>query len=164
MRLLPFATVLLVGLSIGAASAAQSAVTAGQLTAAKELMALTHAEDNTRAVAKRLEPRVVETLKSRSPAFAAHQTEFEAEYTKELESGLPIAMNTEANYYAQHYSEDELRQLISFYKTPLGQKILSEGGKLTSELEATALVWSTQAGIRALQAVMPTEQTKGQTP
>jgi hypothetical protein len=45
---------------------------------------------------------------------------------KEYESKKAELVYEVAIIYAQHFTEQELKELIAFYKTPLGQKMLKE--------------------------------------
>lgn len=43
--------------------------------------------------------------------------------------------------YKDHYSEDEIQQLIEFYKTPMGQKIVKEAPAIQQESYAAGQEW-----------------------
>ena len=53
----------------------------------------------------------------------------------ELQQSLAIS-------YAQHFTEQELRDAIAFYRTPLGKKLVSEEPKAMEETMKAADVWS----------------------
>ena len=53
----------------------------------------------------------------------------------ELQQSLAIS-------YAQHFTEQELREAIAFYRTPLGKKLVSEEPKAMEETMKAADIWS----------------------
>jgi uncharacterized protein len=55
--------------------------------------------------------------------------------TKEL-------LDRAARIYAAHFSEPELKQLLSFYQSPLGQKVIDEEPKALDESMAMAGSWT----------------------
>jgi len=64
------------------------------------------------------------------------------------EEGLKLMKETQASYiesilpiYAKHFSHKEIKKLISFYKTPLGQKILKTSPDLLKECMDAGMKW-----------------------
>jgi hypothetical protein len=51
-------------------------------------------------------------------------------------------MNDAARIYASHFTEPELKQLLIFYQSPLGQKVISEEPKAADESMAFAGSWA----------------------
>jgi hypothetical protein len=56
--------------------------------------------------------------------------------------------------YAQYFTDDEVKQLIQFYHTPLGQKWISVQPKVQEELQPRARAWGEQMGREALMEVL----------
>jgi hypothetical protein len=52
---------------------------------------------------------------------------------EELKNNLPVIVKSEARIYTEHYSRAELEQLRSFYRSPLGRKVVAETIPITSE-------------------------------
>lgn len=50
--------------------------------------------------------------------------------------------------YDRHFSTAELRQLLAFYETPLGQKLLAEQPTITQESLAVGQEWGRQLGMK----------------
>ena len=50
------------------------------------------------------------------------------------------AMKVAPDIYARHFSADELRGLLAFYKTPLGTKMLAETPKVMGDFTSSALM------------------------
>jgi uncharacterized protein len=51
-------------------------------------------------------------------------------------------LNDAARIYASHFTEPELKQLLTFYQSPLGQKVISEEPKAADESLAFAGSWA----------------------
>jgi hypothetical protein len=51
-------------------------------------------------------------------------------------------MNDAARIYASHFTEPELKQLLTFYQSPLGQKVIAEEPKAADETMASAGTWA----------------------
>jgi hypothetical protein len=51
-------------------------------------------------------------------------------------------MNDAARIYASHFTEAELKQLLAFYQSPLGQKVIAEEPKTADESMAMAGSWA----------------------
>ena len=51
-------------------------------------------------------------------------------------------MTDAARIYASHFTESELKQLLAFYQSPLGQKVITEEPKSADESMAMAGSWA----------------------
>jgi hypothetical protein len=51
-------------------------------------------------------------------------------------------MNDAARIYASHFTEPELKQLLAFYQSPLGQKVITEEPKTADESMTMAGDWA----------------------
>ena len=63
-----------------------------------------------------------------------------------LEIALPV--------YDKYYSDDEIKQLIQFYATPIGQKMLSVTPKVLTELQAAGQKWGEELGRQCMMEVL----------
>jgi hypothetical protein len=50
--------------------------------------------------------------------------------------------------YAKHFSDDEVKELIKFYKSPIGQKLIREQPMMVRELMVAGQQWGAQLGPR----------------
>jgi hypothetical protein len=48
--------------------------------------------------------------------------------------------------YDRHFTVDELRQLLAFYRTPIGRKLLAEQPAITQEAMAAGQDWGRRLG------------------
>jgi uncharacterized protein len=68
--------------------------------------------------------------------------EVAANLEKEYEPRTKELLDDSARIYASHFSEAELKQLLTFYQSPLGQKVISEEPKALDESMNTAGAWA----------------------
>ena len=56
--------------------------------------------------------------------------------------------------YDKHFSDDEIKGLIKFYETPLGQKSVSELPQLVAELGEAGRAWGEKLGRECMRQVL----------
>jgi uncharacterized protein len=124
----------------GAAQAQQPS--AGAIATAKELLDL---KGSTRMFDP-LVPGIIETVKNNylqtSPALFKDLTDVAAQLRTEFAPRRADVINQVAVLYAQHFSEQELKDVVAFYKTPTGKKFVAEEPTVIEQSLATAQNWS----------------------
>ena len=53
---------------------------------------------------------------------------------KEMQSMMDYVLNKQAELYDRHFTEQEIDEILNFYKTPAGKKVIEETPKITKEL------------------------------
>jgi hypothetical protein len=61
---------------------------------------------------------------------------------KEYDSRSNELVDATARIYATHFTEPELKQLLAFYQSPLGQKMVAEDPKVIDESMHNAAQWA----------------------
>ena len=56
--------------------------------------------------------------------------------------------------YGKYYSDEEIKQLIELYQTPVGQKLLGVTPKIIAELQAAGQKWGEELGKQSMMAVL----------
>jgi hypothetical protein len=64
------------------------------------------------------------------------------ELIKQYSARTSELLNESARIYAGHFSEPELKQLLTFYQSPLGQKVIAEEPKAADESMTMAGSWA----------------------
>ena len=85
---------------------------------------------------------------------------FSASYQKKFDAEL--VTNQLVGIYDEHFTEDEIKGLLQFYGSPLGQKVAAEMPKITRELQAATRAASTRAAKDALAEVKQQNPEVGQ--
>ena len=111
--------------------------TAASVEAAKELLALRGARD----IFNPIIPGVVEGAKGiflqQNPMIGKDLNEVSAKLRKELDVRTPELITMVSRTYASRFTEQELKDMLAFYRSPLGKKILvDEPAALQETLKA----------------------------
>ena len=67
---------------------------------------------------------------------------------------LQVLVNLAVRMYDKYLSEEEIKGLIQFYSTPLGQKTLSVLPKLTVEMQSESMKWGEELGRQSMIEVL----------
>ena len=112
------------GWIVMAGTARAQTPSAGALAAAKELVALKGGA----AMFDPLIPGVIESAKNQllptNPQLSGPLTEVANQLHKEYAPRRAELTDMVATIYAQHFTEAELKDIVAFYKTPAGKKML----------------------------------------
>lgn len=114
------------GVAGALAPAAAQQPSANAVALAKEMIALKGGN----VIFERIVPGVVESAKNSliptNPNVTRELTEVANLLHKELEPKRAELLNEVSAIYAQRFTEQELKELLVFYKTPLGKKVINE--------------------------------------
>ena len=120
------------------------APTPGALAAAKELVVVKGAA----AMFNPLVPGVIESAKNSflptNPQLAKPLNDVALALRKEYEARTGEVVDEVARVYAAHFTEQELKDIIAFYKTPTGRKLLAEEPRVLEGGMKAAQDWATQ--------------------
>ena len=120
------------------------APTPGALAAARELVTLKGAA----AMFNPLIPGVIESAKNSflptNPQLAKPLNDVALALRKEYEARTGEVVDEVAKVYAVHFTEQELKDIIAFYKTPAGKKLVAEEPKVLEDGMRAAQGWATQ--------------------
>lgn len=78
--------------------------------------------------------------------------EFWAEFKREIDAKELINMTAEI--YAKHFTAQELDELIAFYKTPIGKKLIEKLPIITSESMEKGQAWGANLGQKVMQSLI----------
>jgi hypothetical protein len=82
-----------------------------------------------------------------------------------IQEQIPELLHEAALLYAKHFSTDELGQMVAFYKSTVGQKLVSEQPKMMQEMAMVAQTWGQKIAIESLKAYADEFKKRGlQTP
>jgi hypothetical protein len=125
--LLAFALVLGLGQALPVVSAqAQTAPTPGAIAAAKELLALKNASAMYASIVPNIIQRTKESLVQSNLNYQKDLNEVAIKLAGELAGSEKAVDEAMAKVFATDFTEKELRDLVAFYKTPLGAKLLTQ--------------------------------------
>lgn len=59
-----------------------------------------------------------------------------------------------ADVYDKHFSHEEIKQLVAFYQTPVGQKLTAALPEITNEMRTRSESWGRELGEQAMRDVL----------
>jgi hypothetical protein len=74
--------------------------------------------------------------------WAKDLNEVAADAHKQFDPRVSELIDASARIYATHFSEQELKDLLAFYQSPLGKKVLAEEPKVLDESMVFAGTWA----------------------
>lgn len=124
-----------------APGAAQQQPSPAAVAAARELLILKGGD----VVFSPIVSGVVETVKNvfvpTNPNLGVELNEVAAKLRKDYEPKRAELLNEVARVYAERFSEQELKALIAFYKSPLGRKMAMDEPAIIDESMRRAQTW-----------------------
>jgi hypothetical protein len=138
-----FQVFLIVGLFSALGGHANAVADAGvdpeALKAARELSAIVSKDTLVQVCAQMSSvvwPDVERKLSAKQTISAEQATSLRAEFERIQVDFMSRLMDDAPAIYARHFSASELRELIAFYRTPIGKKAISVLPQVTSEIMA----------------------------
>jgi uncharacterized protein len=144
-----------------AATAQAQAPTAGAVAAARELIVVKGGA----AMFEPVIPGVIETAKNslvpNNPNLSKELNDVAAQLRRDYEGKKAELVYEVALIYATHFTEQELKDLVAFYKSPLGQKMLKEEPLALDQSMKKAQDWSTNFSEAVLGRIRSEMAKKG---
>jgi hypothetical protein len=135
-------TAAVIALALISPAAQAQQPSAAAVATAKEIVSITGAT----ALFNPLIAGVVEQAKNlylqQNPALSKDLNEIAAKMRTELAPRFDELNIEVAKRYAAHFTEPELKDLLAFYKTPVGKKLITEQGKIAEESLKFAQNWA----------------------
>ena len=142
LRIVAIFTLLAVaGASIGPLpAAAQSPATPDAIAAARDLLAVVSKDMIGQIVTRvtgQVWPVLERALRTKQPTISPEVlAELRSEFERIQREYMAGLMGDAPAIYARHFSAAELRELLAFYRTPIGEKALRELPQITGEIMA----------------------------
>jgi hypothetical protein len=151
----------LAGVCLGSfAAQAQQQPSAAAIAAAREVIMARGVNGVVEPVARGVIESVKNTFIPTNPGLTRELTDVAAMLHKELDAkSSSEVMDQIARSYASRFTEQELKDLLAFYKTPLGQKVIKDEPLAIDEGLKSAERWA-QAYSETVMARMRSEMQK----
>jgi hypothetical protein len=152
---------LALGCVVLAGVAGAQAQSPGALATAKELVALKGGG----AMFDPLIPGVIESAKNQlvptNPQLSGPLNEVAVQLHKEYAPKRAELLDMIARTYAKHFTEQELKDIVAFYKTPAGKKMIAQEPAAIQESLTAAQTWANEFSDVVLQRFRTEMQKKG---
>jgi len=109
---------------------------------AKQILEIKHVEDVFRPLIRGVVIKTRDVFMQTNFMWGKDLNEIAANLEKEYSVRTKELLDRAARIYATHFSEPELKQMLSFYQSPLGQKVIDEEPKALDESMAMAGTWA----------------------
>ena len=126
----------------GTAPKAAHQPSAAALSLAKQILEIKHVEDVFKPLIRGVVIKTRDVFMQTNFMWGKDLNEIAANLEKEYSARTKELLDRAARIYATHFSEPELKQLLSFYQSPLGQKVIDEEPKALDESMAMAGNWA----------------------
>lgn len=142
-------------------ASAQKEPTPQAIATARELLTLKRGD----VVFQPIIVGVIETVKNvflpTNPQLGKELNDVALQLRKEYQGRQPELLNQVAKVYAEHFSEAELKGLVTFYKSPLGQKMVAEEPAIIDESLRRAQTWGDALSGKVLERFREEMKKKG---
>jgi hypothetical protein len=129
---------------------------------AQELLTVSHSLDRFNQGIDLMEPQLIKVIESVNPGKAALIKELMDEhFVPEVRRREPELLQVLGHIYAQHFTAAELDQLIGFYQSPIGQRLLEEQGPMLGEMTKVAMLWGQGIAAEILRKMAPEFERRG---
>jgi hypothetical protein len=78
-----------------------------------------------------------------------------------MKRSLPELEEPVIAIYDANFSADEIKQLVAFYQSPVGRKIVIQSPQLMQQSVAMGQSWGQQAGAHAIERIRAAAKQKG---
>jgi hypothetical protein len=112
------------------------------LLLAKQILEIKHVEDVFKPMIRGVVIKTRDMFMQTNFMWGKDLNEIAANLEKEYSVRTKELLDRAARIYATHFSEPELKQLLSFYQSPLGQKVIDQEPKALDESMAMAGSWA----------------------
>jgi hypothetical protein len=161
LRRYVIAGIYVLGLCFVAAPAASQHAPADALPVARELITVMRATDQFKLIF----PTIMQSLK---PAIVQGRPQIE----KDIDAMMPVLLegvnsrineitDQMAGVYARTFTVDEMHQLIAFYQTPVGQKLLEKLPTLVQESMSIGQAWGRRLATELRDSMVDALRKKG---
>jgi len=107
-------------------------------------------------------PQAIASLKRANPTITDEiLAELQRIGEQEVKTALPEFADAAAAIYEGIFSTDELRQLIAFYRSPVGRKVTEQLPEINRQATAFGQVWGRRVGERIAGRLKALAQKKG---
>lgn len=128
----------------------------------RALLQTTGAMSNVRRVIDLTLPRLIATFKKINPNIPQNVwDEMQRVGGEEFRKSIPDLEEPLIAIYDANFSAEEVKQLLAFYRGPLGQKVITKVPEIMQQGLALGRVWGQQVGERAAARMRETAKQKG---
>jgi uncharacterized protein len=128
-------------------------VSPGALLLAKQIVQVKHVEDVFKPIVAGVVQKTRDVFLQTNFMYRKDIDEVAFSVSKQFAPRISDIVDASAHYYASHFTEQELRDLLAFYQSPLGQKALAEEPKVLDQSMVFAGPWADNLSEEIMQVM-----------
>jgi len=133
----------------------------GAILLAKQIMDLKHANDIFAPLVRGVIIKARDTFMQTNFMWAKDLNEIANNLQAKFAPRASELVDASARIYASHFTEQELRDLLAFYKSPLGQKVIVEDPKSLDESMSNADKWAEDLSLEVINNMRAEMKKRG---
>ena len=148
------AAVLAIALAFGAAAPAMAQeISPEQLTLARKYVDLTNKAQIYEATAVMTASQTSKLLTQQSPEIAVQINEAIGKALEARKGKSDELFNQIARIYAVTFTNEELQQMVTFYESPVGQKLATSSMSINQDVQTVMQIWTSNFGTEFVREV-----------
>jgi hypothetical protein len=153
-------------LTIGPTAIAQDATDPKNVALSAQLLDLAGIKPMLVQLLDQMEPNLTKLIQQANPGKEAEVAEVMSHFiVPKMKDHLPEIIDAGAQVYAKHFTSDEIAELIQFYQSPLGAKLVHEQPLIAREMTGISTAWAQAVALQAVHEYADEFRKRGlQTP
>jgi uncharacterized protein len=135
--------------------------TPGAMLLAKQIVELKGVKQMMDPVAIGVVEKVKSVIMQQNFMFQKDINEVTDQLHKEFDSRSNELVDTAARAYATHFTEPELKQILTFYQSPVGQKMIVEEPKAIEESMRDTAAWADDLSVDVMNRMRAEMKKRG---
>ncbi len=145
-----------------APAAAQPASDAAKIALAKDILLATRAQESMTELVDSLLPSMLDFMKKNQPNLGDDVlARFKVVTRKNMIDAIPDLLNQDARIWADHFTQDELKQIDAFYTSKTGRDMVAKMPQINQVVVPMADSWGRAEGAEAMKAAVKQLQKEG---
>jgi len=133
-----------------------------RMSLALQILTVTDAKANLMRMSDLLEPNLLRMIAQAHPSLDQKTLDaLRVAFHEEVRASMDDLMHQIAGIYVRHFSDDDLRTILSFYRTDTGRKMLAEMPSVLKESAVLGQAWGQQVGVLAGQRAIARLKNRG---
>jgi uncharacterized protein len=144
-----------------ASQAAAPQPSPGALLLAKQIVQVKNVKDVFEPIVRGVVQKNKEKFMQINFMWGKDLNEVALDVEKQYAPRLNDLIDQSARIYASHFTESELRDLLTFYQSPLGQKVLTQEPKVLDESMIYAGTWADNLSVEVVASMRAEMKKRG---
>jgi hypothetical protein len=145
----------------GTAPALAQEISPDQLALARKYVDLTDKVDVYGTTIANVAARTLQQILKLNPGIQQQATDVVTDVVKSYKNQRSQLMDQVARIYAQHFTQDEMQQIVNFYSSPAGQKLADQNFAINQQLQKVMSLFQVNIATEFYAKVRAELKTKG---